>query len=103
MTTAMAALAPIQPIDPASSNGAVSIAAQPGKSSFAHWMMSRVEKADHDVMKADALAKAFATDDSIPVHQVIYAMEQARISTELMLQVRTHLVNAYQELSRMQL
>ncbi len=70
---------------------------------FSSWLANKVEKANHDLVQADAVARAFALDDSIPVHQVTYAMEQARISLEIMLQVRTHLVDAYQELTRMQL
>lgn len=70
---------------------------------FSTWLMNKVDKANHDLVQADSMAKAFALDDSIPVHQVTYAMEQAKISLEIMLQVRTHLVDAYQELTRMQL
>ena len=70
---------------------------------FSSWLLSKVDKANHDLVQADTAARAFALDDSIPVHQVTYAMEQAQISLEIMLQVRTHLVDAYQELSRMQL
>ena len=99
---------PVQPLEPiaASANlvspDAAAAAAPPG-SSFAQWLTSRVEKANHDVVHADALAQAFAVDDSIPVHQVTYALEQARISLEVMLQVRNRLVEGYQELFRMQL
>ena len=77
--------------------------ASPTGHSFASWLMNKVDKANHDLIQADGMAKAFALDDSIPVHQVTYAMEQAKISLEIMLQVRTHLVDAYQELTRMQL
>ena len=75
----------------------------PTNQPFSSWLVNKVDKANHDVMQADAAARAFAVDDSIPVHQVTYAMEQARISMEIMLQVRTRLVDAYQELTRMQL
>lgn len=75
----------------------------PAGSSFSQWLLSRVDKANHDLVHADALVRQFAVDDSIPVHQVTYALEQSRISLEVMLQVRSRLVEAYQELFRMQL
>ena len=71
--------------------------------SFATWLANKVEQTNQTLVHADQVEKAFATDDSIPVHQVTFAMEQARLSLEIMMQVRTRLVDAYQELSRMQL
>lgn len=62
-----------------------------------------LQAVNRKVLDAEASARAFAVDDSVPVHQVTYALEQARMSVELMLQVRSHLVQGYQELLRMQL
>ncbi|MDR3508519.1 MAG: flagellar hook-basal body complex protein FliE [Caulobacteraceae bacterium] len=76
--------------------------ATPG-ASFAQTLLSGVDQVNDKLVQADALAKAFAVDDSIPVHQVTFALEQARLSFELMLQVRSRLVESYQEFSRMQL
>ncbi len=95
-------LGPIAPAANLSAPDAAAIAPPPG-SSFAQWLLSRVDKANHDLVHADAMAQAFAVDDSVPVHQVTYALEQARISLEVMLQVRNRLVESYQELFRMQL
>jgi flagellar hook-basal body complex protein FliE len=99
---------PIQTIaaaaaDPITGTAVRPLAPTPSGPGFATWLLNGIEKANQDVARADAMAKAFATDDSIPVHQVTYALEQARLSLELMVQVRTRLVDAYQELSRMQL
>ena len=100
---------PIQPVsailgpDVLAGGQAVTTSTQSASHTFASWLMNKVDKANHDLIQADGMAKAFALDDSIPVHQVTYAMEQAKISLEIMLQVRTHLVDAYQELTRMQL
>ena len=45
----------------------------------------------------------FAVDDSLPVHRVTYALEEARLSFELMLQVRNRLLEGTQQLLNMQL
>jgi flagellar hook-basal body complex protein FliE len=55
------------------------------------------------ITRADEMVKRFAVDDSVPVHQVTYALEEARLSIELAMQVRTRLVEAYRDLMNMQL
>ena len=77
--------------------------AAPSRASFSQMLVGSLEQVDQKLVDADALAAAFAVDDSIPVHRVTYALEQARLSFELMLQVRARLVEAYQEVARMQL
>lgn len=62
-----------------------------------------VGRAEAKVARANELANAFVLDDSIPVHQVTYALEEARLSLELALQVRTRLTEAYQQIMGMQL
>lgn len=71
--------------------------------SFAQMLLGGVERVDDQLNAADAAARAFAVDDSVPLHQVTFAIEQARLSFELMLQVRARLVEGYQEIMRMQL
>ena len=58
---------------------------------------------EHKLTEADRLVRAFALDDSVPIHQVTIALEEARIAVELAMQVRTHLVEAYREIMNMQL
>ncbi len=71
--------------------------------SFAHLLLVGVDQVEQKQATADAAVQAFALDDSIPVHQVTWALEEARLSVELMMQVRTRLLEGYQELLRMQL
>lgn len=52
---------------------------------------------------ADDLVQRFALDGSVPVHQVTYALEEARMSVELAMQVRGRLLDGYRELMNMQL
>lgn len=71
--------------------------------SFERLLLNGVSGVDKKVADADAMVRAFALDDSIPLHQVTFALEQARLSVELMMQVRARLVEGYQEMLRMQL
>ena len=70
---------------------------------FTNMIVQGLHKVDHKLAQADAVANAFILDDSIPVHQVTFALEQARLSLELTLQVRSRLLDSYQQLMGMQL
>lgn len=75
----------------------------PAGESFAQLLTGAIDKASTNVTNADNMVRAFVLDDSVPVHQVTFALEQARLSMELMLQVRGRMVEAYQQLMNMQL
>lgn len=73
-----------------------------GPVSFTRMMSEGIEQTNAKLLEADRLTQAFALGEDIPVHQVTFALEQARLSFELMNQVRTRLVESYQEILRMQ-
>lgn len=81
---------------------AASPVASPGVG-FASLIEHGISDLEHKVTQADQLARAFVLDDTVPLHQVTFAMEEARMSLDLMLQVRTRIVDAYQQLMGMQL
>jgi flagellar hook-basal body complex protein FliE len=70
---------------------------------FASLLTDGLADVEAKVAQADSLSRAFVLDDSVPVHQVTYALEQARMSLELMLQVRSRVIESYQQLMTMQL
>ena len=74
-----------------------------GTASFSKIMMSGLDKVDHQIAAADSLVQRFALGEPIPVHQVTIALEQARISLELAMQVRSRLLEGYREIMNMQL
>lgn len=71
--------------------------------SFGNMIANSINRVDQKLADANALATAFVLDDSVPVHQVTFALEQARLSLELMLQVRGRLLESYQQIMNMQL
>lgn len=92
---ALSALAPVM-ADPAS------VSTQTPGVSFTRMMSEGIEQTNDRLLEADRLTRAFALGEDMPVHQVTFALEQARLSFELMNQVRTRLVESYQEILRMQ-
>lgn len=98
-------VAPIASL-PASGFAAAPIAplpALPQAGSFATLLVDGVASVDAKVAAADQAMRAFTLNDSVPLHQVTYALEQARLSMELMLQVRSRMLEGYQQLMNMQL
>ena len=71
--------------------------------SFADLLVNGLDRVEAKIVDANALANAFMLDDNIPVHQVTFALEEARLSLELALQVRNRLVDAYQQIMGMQI
>ena len=74
-----------------------------GGTSFSDMLLSKIADVENKVTHADQMARNFAIDDSIPVHQVTFAMEEARLSLELMMQVRSRMVEGFREIMNMQL
>lgn len=103
----------IAPIAPVSFEGLASVAsgqnaalnapavATPG--AFANLLSDGIADVEGKIARADKVARAFVLDDSIPVHQVTFALEEARMSLELMMQVRARIIESYQQLMTTQL
>lgn len=70
---------------------------------FASVIAQQLSKVDAKVAHADAMVTQFAIDDSVPIHQVTFALEEARLSVEIAGQVRQRFVEGYRELMNMQL
>ncbi|MEZ0604630.1 flagellar hook-basal body complex protein FliE [Paraburkholderia sp. IW21] len=71
--------------------------------SFGSMLMGGVMNVDHAVQSANAAVAGFALGNELPPHQVMLALEDARLQLQFALQVRSRLVEGYQELMRMQL
>lgn len=75
-------------------------AAEPG---FAALLADGMRAVDARVAGANDLVRRFAVDETVPIHQVTHALEEARLAVELAMQVRGRLVESYRELMNMQL
>jgi flagellar hook-basal body complex protein FliE len=77
--------------------------AQAGQAGFSDILASGMRHVEGKLATANELVQRFALDDSVPLHQVTFALEEARLSVELAMQVRTRLVESYRELMNMQI
>ena len=70
---------------------------------FLQMLGSQVNEINGSLEQADQAARALAAGEDIPVHDVMIAMEHARLKLQLAVEVRNRIVDAYQNLTNMQL
>jgi len=89
-----------------SAAGAAAVGAKAGVAEsakgFSEWLQQEVSAVNDQIVKADDGVRRLALGDTDNLHQVMMNLEQAKLSFELMVQVRNKLLDAYQELMRMQ-
>ncbi|EPY2271606.1 flagellar hook-basal body complex protein FliE [Clostridium sporogenes] len=71
--------------------------------SFSEVLKDKLDGVNAKQVKADNSTQSFIKGEEIDIHNVMLNAEEAKMSMELAVQVRNKLVEAYQELSRMQL
>ncbi|MGH7995915.1 MAG: flagellar hook-basal body complex protein FliE [Opitutaceae bacterium] len=76
-------------------------ATQPA-SGFGSMLEGLVSMVDQKQTQSDTVANSVMLGDSSQLHQSVIAMQEASVALSLMVQVRNKLVDAYQELMRMQ-
>jgi flagellar hook-basal body complex protein FliE len=70
---------------------------------FASVLKDSLSEVNRLQQKADASITALATTGKTSLHDTMIAMEEASVSFKLMMQVRNKIVEAYQEVMRIQL
>ncbi len=70
--------------------------------SFSATLKNMVEQVDNTHEAAGKAIQGFVAGKNIELHEVMAAREEAQISFQFMLEVRNKIIEAYQEVSRMQ-
>jgi len=76
--------------------------AQEAGVSFKEMVKDAVKEVNHLQSQADGAAVKLATGDVEDVHQSMIAMQKAKLALDLTIQVRNKVIEAYQEIMRMQ-
>jgi len=79
-----------------------SAASAEGSGSFGSMLNGLVDQVDALQKNADASIQGLVSGEETNVHNVAIKMEEASVAFALMMQVRNKLLEAYQEISRMQ-
>ena len=69
---------------------------------FAQMIGNQLGQIDGSIQQADAAARAMAAGNDVPVHDVMIAMEQAHLKLQFAVEVRNRVLDAYQNLTNMQ-
>ena len=80
-----------------------SVPAQAVASTFAGQFEQNMNEVNASLLQADQATQRLAAGDAGNLHDVMIKLQEARLSLQLMLQVRNHLLDAYHEISQMQL
>jgi flagellar hook-basal body complex protein FliE len=91
--------APIGAMDDAA--GVQAQAAAP-TGNFATWFDHQVNELDTQMASAEKGVQQLAAGDAASLHDVMIRMEEAKLAFHLAVQVRSRLLDAYQEVMRMQ-
>jgi flagellar hook-basal body complex protein FliE len=75
----------------------------PAGDPFGHLLRQFVAEVNHQQQVASQTVQALQQGQPVPLHQAIIAMEEASVSFQLMVEVRNKLLEAYQELMRLQI
>ncbi|TAK84888.1 MAG: flagellar hook-basal body complex protein FliE [Aquabacterium sp.] len=98
----MEALSGIAAISSLAPQAAGSVAEGGEPTGFAAVFDAQVEGVNQDLSRAETQLQRLAAGQPVELHDVMISLETARISVMTVIQVRNKLVEAYQELSRMQ-
>jgi len=86
----------------ASNPAASAIGTQPADASFSIVLGQMVQDVNAKQNIATQSLQDLQSGQNVSLHQTMIAMEEANVSFQLMVEVRNHLLDSYQEIMRMQ-
>ncbi len=99
-----AAITPIGLASPLSSASEMAFATNDvSGADFLGQLKSGAVQLNEQTDQATALLSSYAVGENVAPHDLVMAMEQAKLSLQLAVEVRNRLVDAYQELARLQI
>lgn len=81
---------------------AAQAAVRPPSGEFGQWFSSELKSVNAGLELADTDVKKLAAGEAQSLHEVMIHLEEAKLSFQLLAQVRNRLLDAYQEVMRMQ-
>ena len=95
-------IAPTAPIGVVGDAAGVDATAVAPGGNFATWFDHQVSELNTQMASAEKGVQQLAAGDAASLHDVMIRMEEAKLAFHLAVQVRSHLLDAYQEVMRMQ-
>lgn len=92
----------IHSIEPFSAMALSEKPTKPG-GSFSQWLMEKVQQSNDKLQAADESLQALAQGQGEPLHQTLLTLEEAKMSFQLLEQIRNRFMLAYQDILREQI
>jgi flagellar hook-basal body complex protein FliE len=70
---------------------------------FSRFLKDAINKVNTEQIKADVMTEKLVKGENVDLHQVMIASQKASISLQLAVEVRNKVIEAYQEVMRMQM
>lgn len=70
---------------------------------FADTIGKVLNSVNDNQVKCDDMINSFIKGEDVSMHQVMLSMQESQMSTQLLIEMRNKLVEAYQEINRVQL
>jgi flagellar hook-basal body complex protein FliE len=70
---------------------------------FGDMVARQLQQVNQMVHQTDAVTESFATGTDVDLHRVMMAAEEAKLAMDFTLSVRNKLIDAYQEVMRLQM
>ncbi len=84
-------------------SGSIGTAGDSKSSSFDHVLTRMLDQTNDNLIKADETVKDFVNGNIDNPHEVMIRLEEAHLALQFTIQMRNKVVEAYQELMRMQM
>lgn len=91
------------PVAPALTAAKAAVSSQGGAAGFASILSDAVGRMDQSNKVAQGAIDSFMSGENEEIHNVVMATQRTELQFELFLQVRNKIVQAYQEVMRMQM
>jgi flagellar hook-basal body complex protein FliE len=69
---------------------------------FGTFLNNAINNVNETQLQAEQITRDFAVGSDVELHQVVLATEKAALALQLTIQIRNKVIEAYQELMRMQ-
>jgi flagellar hook-basal body complex protein FliE len=70
---------------------------------FSGWLDAQLQDVNQQIKASDTQLRSLALGQTENLHQVMMSLEKAKLSFELVAQVRNRMLEAYQDIMRMQI
>lgn len=73
------------------------------QNNFASFLKDSIDKVNQSQVEADVMAEKLARGENVDLHEVMIAAQKASITLSAAMEIRNKVIEAYQEVMRMQI